>query len=230
MAYFNKFLLITVITGLAGTFSSFKTTDTGNRFYSTTDSLSPVQIRVSLLFDSLKKELSTKPKFTIKEEKLIKQIKKEVDSYLKAGTDSLYMNCREKNCIVFAEIDKSEQILYLYLFGELTDTFKVSTGLGDEYQTPELCLHPQGPMYIKYTSKKFPGGSYKGLGNMPYAVFLTNGYAIHGTTPGNFSKLGSMASHGCIRLHPDNGKYFYALVKIAGLKQTWVNVRDSLPD
>jgi lipoprotein-anchoring transpeptidase ErfK/SrfK len=63
---------------------------------------------------------------------------------------------------------------------------------------------------------------------MPYAVFIRGGYAIHGTTPGNFSKLGTPASHGCIRLHPDHGRVFYELVKLVGLSNTWVNVRDSL--
>lgn len=103
----------------------------------------------------------------------------------------------------------------------------MSTGKG-KYETPELNLRPSGPVFIKYTSRKFPGGNYQGLGNMPYAVFLRGGYAIHGTTPGNFPKLGTKASHGCIRLHPDNAKIFNELVKVIGLENTWVSVKDSL--
>jgi lipoprotein-anchoring transpeptidase ErfK/SrfK len=80
-------------------------------------------------------------------------------------------------------------------------------------------------MYLKYTSKKFPGGNYMGLGNMPYAVFIKGGYAIHGTTPGNFSLLGRTGSHGCIRLHPENAKTFYDLVQKHTLKNTWVTVQ-----
>jgi lipoprotein-anchoring transpeptidase ErfK/SrfK len=96
------------------------------------------------------------------------------------------------------------------------------------YTTPNISQHPSGPTFIKYTSRKFPGGNYKGFGNMPFAVFVKGGYAIHGTTPGNFSKLGNIASHGCIRLHPDNARIFYDLVKIYGLNNTWVKITDSL--
>ncbi|HQX95541.1 MAG TPA: L,D-transpeptidase family protein, partial [Chitinophagaceae bacterium] len=53
-------------------------------------------------------------------------------------------------------------------------------------------------------------------------------YAIHGTTTGNFAKLGTRASHGCIRLHPDNAKIFNALVKTVGLNNTWVSIKDSV--
>ena len=180
------------------------------------------------IIDSMRKAMTTAATFTRKEEMLIKKNKTLLDSFLLSLADSAGTDRKEKECVVFAEIDKSTQLLYLYLFGEFADTFKVSTGMSDEYETPELALHPEGPLLIKHTSKKFPGGNYKGMGNMPYSVFLTNGYAIHGTTAGNFKKLGSRASHGCIRLHPDNAKFFYALVKIAGLKQTWISIKDSL--
>jgi lipoprotein-anchoring transpeptidase ErfK/SrfK len=92
-----------------------------------------------------------------------------------------------------------------------------------------LSVRASGPLFKKYTSRKFPGGNYQGLGNMPYAVFIKGGYAIHGTTTGNFAKLGTRASHGCIRLHPVNAKIFYELVKLIGINNTWVSITDSLP-
>jgi hypothetical protein len=49
-----------------------------------------------------------------------------------------------------------------------------------------LNVRGSGPIFKKYTSKKFSGGNYEGLANMPYAVFIKGGYAIHGTTTGNF--------------------------------------------
>lgn len=134
-------------------------------------------------------------------------------------------DCEEKGCPVFAEIIRSTQVMFLYVEGNLVDTFLVSTGMSG-YETPDFSLHPSGPLYKRYTSRKFPGGNYRGLGNMPYAVFVKGGYAIHGTTKGNFKKLGSPASHGCIRLHPDNAKIFYELVKQVGLEQTWVTVKE----
>lgn len=151
-----------------------------------------------------------------------------LDSFLAARLNNKNESCNRRGCYLYIEIIKSAQTLYLYLDGKLTDSFLVSTGKG-KYETPLLDVRPSGPLLRKYTSRKFPGGNYEGLGNMPYAVFVRGGYAIHGTTTGNFSKLGSRASHGCIRLHPLNAKIFFELVKLIGLNNTWVSIKDSLP-
>lgn len=188
-----------------------------------------VLMRIEL--DTMKNRLSNVPGFTDEEKKVIRENIHLVDSFLtnRKDTTTQKITCKEKDCLLFAEVDKSKQLMYVYLLGELKDSFKVSTGLAKKYDTPEMSLQPYGPVLTKYSSKTYPGGNYKGLGNMPYAVFLQNGYAIHGTTTGNFSKLGSRASHGCIRLHPDNAKVFNALVKTVGLNNTWVAIRDSIP-
>ena len=204
------------------------------------DSIETVLVRIDTLLyreatlmmqlDTMKKGLKKVPGFTEEEKAIIRENIKMVDSFLMTRKDTASrITCMEKNCIVYAEIDKSKQTLYLYILGELKDSFKVSTGKGKKYETPVMSLNPRGPLLIKYTSRKFPGGNYMGLGNMPYAVFVKGGYAIHGTTPGNFAKLGNKASHGCIRLHPDNAKIFHALVRTVGLEQTWVTIKDSLP-
>ena len=57
---------------------------------------------------------------------------------------------------------------------------------------------------------------------MPWAVFFNGGYAIHGTT--EIRALGRPASHGCVRLHPDNAKAFFSLVKIVGMENTLIDV------
>ncbi len=134
-------------------------------------------------------------------------------------------SCKRNQCKVFAYISKSKQRLYLYVDGVVVDTFKVSTG-DKKHETPKFDTRPNGLMFKKYTSKKFPGGNYQGLGNMPYVVFIKGGYGIHGTTLGNIKKLGTKASHGCIRLHPDNGKIFFELVKSVGAENTWITVAD----
>lgn len=185
--------------------------------------------RLMAQLDSMKRDIKKEPGYTARELEVIKENIRAVDSFLLNRDSAHYKACHGVDCILFVQIDKAKQQLYLWIFGELKDTFLVSTGKGKKYETPQMELHPQGPVLTKYTSKKFPGGSYKGLGNMPYAVFLKNGYAIHGTTEGNISKLGNTASHGCIRLHPDNAKILNALVKSVGLNQTWVSIRDSIP-
>ena len=135
-------------------------------------------------------------------------------------------NCRQKSCKLWADISKRKQMMYLYLDGVLADSFKVSTG-DTKHETPTFDTRPSGPMFKKYTSRKFPGGNYQGLGNMPYVVFIKGGFAIHGTTTGNIARLGKKASHGCIRLHPDNGKLFFELVNIVGLSETWITVSEN---
>lgn len=131
--------------------------------------------------------------------------------------------CRQDQCRVWARVNKTRQRLLLYVDGQLVDSFKVSTG-DAKHETPNMSVRAAGPIFKKYTSKKFPGGDYMGLGNMPYAVFFKGGFAIHGTTPGNFVKLGKPASHGCIRLHPDDAVIFNELVRTVGLSETWVTV------
>ena len=132
-------------------------------------------------------------------------------------------SCYRNSCPVWADVDKSAQRLYLYINGVLTYTWKTSTGKAG-YTTPDFDRHPDGRIYDRYTSTKYPDGDYNGLGNMPYAVFIQGGYAIHGTTRGNWSKLGTPASHGCIRLHPDNGQIFNVLVRRKGFRNVWVTV------
>jgi len=133
--------------------------------------------------------------------------------------------CRRDTCKVWALVDRSTQTLTLYVDGNQQATWKVSTGTPGR-DTPNFDKHPDGRIYDRYTSTKFPGGDYKNLGNMPYAVFISGGFAIHGTGTGNWSKLGRRASHGCIRLHPDNGYAFNRLVRQAGISNVWITVKE----
>jgi hypothetical protein len=56
---------------------------------------------------------------------------------------------------------------------------------------------------------------------MPHAVFFTKkGHAIHGTY--EVKRLGKPASHGCVRLSPQNAATLYALVKKTGVRNTQV--------
>lgn len=134
-------------------------------------------------------------------------------------------DCQKFDCPLYVQIHKSEQKMYVYINGSLVHTWLVSTGVKNS-KTPNFEGKPNGRIYDKYSSKASPGGDYKGLGNMPYAVFIYNGYAIHGTTVGNFSKLGTPASHGCVRLHADNGFIFNRLVRSQGVFNTWVSIID----
>jgi hypothetical protein len=63
---------------------------------------------------------------------------------------------------------------------------------------------------------------------MPHAIFFTKqGHAIHGTA--ETQKLGTPASHGCVRLAPDNARTLFALVKETGLKNTEIVLTGEIP-
>lgn len=49
---------------------------------------------------------------------------------------------------------------------------------------------------------------------MPYAVFYNGNYAIHGTD--QVAKLGRPASAGCVRLHTDNARILFNMVRAEG--------------
>jgi lipoprotein-anchoring transpeptidase ErfK/SrfK len=53
---------------------------------------------------------------------------------------------------------------------------------------------------------------------MPYAVFFTQGYAVHGTPEVNH--LGQPASHGCVRLETANAEAFFDYVNDVGKLNT----------
>lgn len=135
----------------------------------------------------------------------------------------LEISCQRYDCPIYIEVRKSEQRAYLYVAGSLTYTWLVSTG-APKSETPLWEGHPNGRIYDAYTSTANPGGDYNGLGNMPYAVFLHKGYAIHGTPKNNWPKLGTKASHGCVRMHPDHGKIFNRFVRQYGAGAIWVAV------
>lgn len=137
--------------------------------------------------------------------------------------EKMLPSCYRNSCKIWADIDLNAQMLYLYKEGVLTYTWKTSTGRFG-YETPDMDTHPDGRIYEKHTSPKFPEGDYNGLGNMPFAVFIDGDYAIHGTTKGSWGKLGTTASHGCIRLHPDNGQMFNQLVRKVGIRNVWITV------
>jgi hypothetical protein len=132
--------------------------------------------------------------------------------------------CYRYNCPVWASVSRPQQLIYIYLDGAVKYVWTVSTGKRG-YTTPNMDENPNGRVYDKYTSTIYPDGDYNGLGNMPYAVFIRGGYAIHGTTAGNWPYLGRPVSHGCIRLHPDNAFIFNRLVRANGVGSVWVTVQ-----
>ena len=63
---------------------------------------------------------------------------------------------------------------------------------------------------------------------MPHSIFFTQeGHAIHGSY--EVRRLGTPASHGCVRLSPENAATLYALVKDQGVKNAHVVLTGEIP-
>lgn len=143
------------------------------------------------------------------------------------------VGCYQRTCKIFLDVDKSRQRAQLFVDGTAVGgEWKVTTG-SKGHSTPNFDQSPAQPLriYDKYSSSKYPGGSWNGYGNMPFAVFIKGGFAVHGTTGGdtwgNISKLGTVPlSHGCVRVHPLNAQKFNKLVRANGAAQTWITVHD----
>jgi len=85
---------------------------------------------------------------------------------------------------------------------------------------------PTGTYSVNYTSRMHYSKQYH-WSPMPYSVFFNRGVATHGTNA--TGRLGSPASHGCVRLHTSNAKTFYDLVQKHGMKLTRVVVHGTPP-
>lgn len=114
-----------------------------------------------------------------------------------------------------ARIDISEQRMHVYQNGFLRYSWPVSTARRG-YVTPVGNYRPQRLEKMWYSRKYH-------MSPMPHSIFYSGGYAIHGTT--DIKRLGRPASHGCVRLHPDNAAVLFGMVKRAGSKNVRITVR-----
>jgi hypothetical protein len=116
---------------------------------------------------------------------------------------------------VQVNISKSSQRMSVLVDGTARYNWAVSTG-AKKYTTPNGVYRPQW-LARKWRSKKYNNAP------MPHSIFFHDGYAIHGTT--EISRLGRIASHGCVRLHPENAAKLYELVE-KQMRHTRVVVSD----
>jgi lipoprotein-anchoring transpeptidase ErfK/SrfK len=108
---------------------------------------------------------------------------------------------------VEARVSLSSQRMTVSVNGVRQYTWKVSTGRSG-YGTPTGSYRPQR-LERSWYSRKYDNAP------MPHSVFFRGGYAIHGTNA--VSRLGSRASHGCVRLAPGNAATLYSLISKYGM-------------
>ena len=113
-----------------------------------------------------------------------------------------------------ARVDVSSQTMTISQYGRVIYSWPVSTARPG-YITPRGNYRPTR-LHRMWYSRKYE------MSPMPWSVFFRGGYAIHGTNA--VKRLGTPASHGCIRLHTSNAAKFYALVKEVGPGNTRIVV------
>lgn len=115
---------------------------------------------------------------------------------------------------VMMRIDISSQTMTVLVHGKVAYVWKVSTARRG-YATPTGFWTPYR-MHVMWHSRKYDNAP------MPHSIFFHDGFAIHATP--YVTRLGSPASHGCVRLHPDNAKRLFALVKQYGPSTARVSI------
>ncbi|WP_225868253.1 L,D-transpeptidase [Bartonella apis] len=108
---------------------------------------------------------------------------------------------------LLALVNVSDQTMTVKKNGKTLYHWKVSTGRKG-YATPSGTFRPIR-MHKMWRSRKYDNAP------MPYAIFYNEGYAIHGTS--YVSRLGSPASHGCVRLNTANAQILYKMLQEEGL-------------
>ena len=111
-------------------------------------------------------------------------------------------------------IDKSTQQISVIQNGRLLYVWPVSTGQ-DRFSTPSGVYTPE-----RLERTWFSRAYYNSP--MPHAIFFHHGFAIHGSY--DIARLGGPASHGCVRLHPQDAALLYGMVEQEGPGNTTIVV------
>lgn len=115
-------------------------------------------------------------------------------------------------------VDKDNQQMSVAVDGVERYRWPVSSGI-PSYETPNGNFRAFR-MEEDHYSKEFDDAP------MPHSIFFTKiGHAIHGTDSVN--RLGSPASHGCVRLSRENAARLFALVREQGVLNTTVTLTGS---
>lgn len=115
---------------------------------------------------------------------------------------------------VLVRVNISSQTMTVLIHGKVAHTWKVSTARRG-YATPTGFWTPYR-MHVMWHSRKYDNAP------MPHSIFFHEGYAIHATP--YVTRLGKPASHGCVRLHPENAKALFALVRQYGPSAVRVSI------
>jgi len=138
---------------------------------------------------------------------------------LRAALVACALSVSSAQAAVLVTIDKSVQQMTVEVDGRPLYRWPVSTGRAG-YDTPSGKFRAFR-MERDHFSKEFDDAP------MPFSIFFTEkGHAIHGSYD---RRIGSPASHGCVRLSPANAETLYALVEQEGVLNTTVVLTGTIP-
>jgi hypothetical protein len=139
-------------------------------------------------------------------------------SLLIAATTLMLFAAGAAQAKVAITIDKDAQVMTVAVDGVQRYRWPVSTGIPSR-ETPNGAFRAFR-MEEEHYSKEFDDAP------MPHSIFFTKiGHAIHGTD--SEGRLGTPASHGCVRLSKANATTLYALVEEQGVLNTTVTLTGS---
>src|SRR5271168_1387525 len=139
-------------------------------------------------------------------------------SFLIAVTTLMLFAAGAAQAKVSITINKDAQVMTVAVDGVQRYQWPVSTGIPSR-ETPNGSFRTFR-MEAEHYSKEFDDAP------MPHSVFFTKiGHAIHGTD--SEGRLGTPASHGCVRLSKANATTLYALVQKEGVLNTSVTLTGS---
>ena len=109
-----------------------------------------------------------------------------------------------------------------------SQTMRVTTGDGATYAWPVSTARrgfktPRGTYGVQSLQRMHYSRKYHNS-PMPHSIFFAGGYAIHGTYA--TGSLGRPASHGCVRIAPENAAALYRMVQAEGAR---ISIRGSAP-
>ena len=107
---------------------------------------------------------------------------------------------------IVARVSIATQTMHVYQDGMLVHEWPVSTARSGK-------VTPRGEWTAQWLSRNHRSSRYNNA-PMPYAIFYSGHYAIHGTD--QIGRLGRPASAGCVRLHPDNARVLFRMVQQEG--------------
>jgi L,D-transpeptidase catalytic domain len=139
-------------------------------------------------------------------------------SLLVAATTLMLFAAGAAQAKINITVDKDAQVMTVAVDGVERYRWPVSTGIPSR-ETPNGTFRAFR-MEAEHYSKEFDDAP------MPHSIFFTKiGHAIHGTD--SVGRLGTPASHGCVRLSKANATTLYALVEDQGVLNTTVTLTGS---